>query len=58
MVIVGMILGTLIGNVLGTGIVYSWFGVRSGLGMTDGARGIARCESLSMDSTSLVVVSP
>ena len=56
--IVGPIVGSLIGNCFGTGIVCSGVGVRPGVGMTGGARGIAYCRSLAMDSNTLFVVYP
>ena len=55
---VGMIVGKLISNCFGTGIVCPGFGVGLVVGMTGGERGIARCRSLAMDSTALVVVYP
>ena len=53
-----MIVGTMIGNCFGTGIFCSGVGFGSVVGMTGGARGIARFRSLEMDCTALVVVSP
>ena len=56
--IVELVLGTLIGNYFGTGTVCSGIGIGSGVTMTGGARGIVRCRSLSIDPTTLVVISP
>ena len=56
--IVGIIVGTFLGNCLGTGIFCSGVGVGLVFGMNRGARGISRCRSLAMDSAALVVVYP
>ena len=56
--IVGLIVVTFIWNCFGTGIVCSGVGVGTGVNITSGAREIACCGRLAMDSTALVVLSP
>ena len=58
MCIVGIIVETFIGGCFGAGIVCSGVGVGLVVGITGGVCGIARCRSLAMYSTAIVVVSP